>query len=43
MKFYVAPNAEMILINDADVIATSLLFAEEGMGDQIDFNDFINQ
>ena len=41
MKKYVTPNAEQILIALADVIATSLNYADEGMGDSVDFNDFV--
>lgn len=42
MKNYVRPNAELVLLDASDVIATSLLYNENGFGDSTDFDSFVN-
>lgn len=42
MKNYVRPNAELVLLDTADVIATSLVYGDNGFGDGTDYDSFIN-
>ena len=41
-KYYFAPSAELTLLAQEDVIATSLERTESGGGREIDFEDYVN-